>query len=216
VTSIRRCHPRGGRSDHRRRFLQRRVRFGHSSSPARLGGADERLSWVHAVARGVSARHGGRADRRRPRRRRDAAEAAREVILGLRWRGASPGRNDLEGGGAGEEEHRPSHPGDRRDRAAAGSRGRDCEQAVLRRPRPAGGRSFARKYVEFATTGIELALLARRALAKDAGVSPDGSGSHRIVISSDAGSFTDPDGFAWEAAGTRDERHTADATAQAT
>jgi hypothetical protein len=53
---------------------------------------------------------------------------------------------------------------------------------------------FARKYVEFVTTGIELALLGRRALAKDAGVSSDGSGSHRIVISGDAGSFTDPDG----------------------
>jgi hypothetical protein len=38
-------------------------------------------------------------------------------------------------------------------------------------------------------------------LAKDAGVSPDGSGSHRIVIGSEAGSFTDPDGFAWEQTG---------------
>jgi hypothetical protein len=37
------------------------------------------------------------------------------------------------------------------------------------------------------------------ALAKDAGVSPDGSGLHRLVIGSDAGPFTDPDGFAWEA-----------------
>ena len=26
----------------------------------------------------------------------------------------------------------------------------------------------------------------------------DGSGSHRIVIGSDAGRFTDPDGFEWE------------------
>jgi predicted lactoylglutathione lyase len=78
------------------------------------------------------------------------------------------------------------------------------------------GRSFARKYVEFSTTGIQLALLGRRALAKDAGVPPDGDGSHRIVIASDAGSFTDPDGFAWEAAGTRDEPRTAAATTQAT
>jgi hypothetical protein len=30
--------------------------------------------------------------------------------------------------------------------------------------------------------------------------SPDGTGSHRLVIGSDAGPFTDPDGFAWEAA----------------
>ena len=62
-------------------------------------------------------------------------------------------------------------------------------------------RSFGRKYVEFATAPIKLALYGRRALAKDAGVSPDGTGSHRIAIGSDAGSFADPDGFAWEPAG---------------
>ncbi len=63
------------------------------------------------------------------------------------------------------------------------------------------GRSFARTYVEFATTGIKLGLYKRRALAKDAGVPPDGTGSHRIAIVGDAGAFADPDGFAWEAAG---------------
>src|SRR5205807_2994328 len=63
-------------------------------------------------------------------------------------------------------------------------------------------RSFGRKYVQFATAPVKLALHGRRALAKDAGVSPDGTGSHRIVIGSDAGSFTDPDGFAWEPAGS--------------
>jgi catechol 2,3-dioxygenase-like lactoylglutathione lyase family enzyme len=62
-------------------------------------------------------------------------------------------------------------------------------------------RSFGRKYVQFDTEHIKLALYGRRALAKDAGVSPDGAGSHRIVIGSDGGSFTDPDGFAWEPAG---------------
>ena len=62
-------------------------------------------------------------------------------------------------------------------------------------------RSFGRKYVEFATaSGVKLALYGRRALAKDAGVSPDGTGSHRIIIGSPAGPFTDPDGFTWEAA----------------
>jgi predicted lactoylglutathione lyase len=63
-------------------------------------------------------------------------------------------------------------------------------------------RSFARKYVEFAapSSQVKLALYGRRALAKDAGISPDGTGSHRIVIGSDAGPFNDPDGFAWEAA----------------
>ncbi len=62
-------------------------------------------------------------------------------------------------------------------------------------------RSFGRKYVEFAmpSAPVKLALYGRRALAKDAGVSPEGTGSHRIVIRSDAGPFTDPDGFAWEA-----------------
>jgi len=63
-------------------------------------------------------------------------------------------------------------------------------------------RSFGRKYVEFATPAshVKLALYGRRALARDAGVPPEGTGSHRIVIASDAGPFTDPDGFAWEAA----------------
>ncbi|TDO54056.1 hypothetical protein EV651_11660 [Kribbella sp. VKM Ac-2571] len=60
-------------------------------------------------------------------------------------------------------------------------------------------RSFGRKYVEFATTGpIKLGLYGRRALAKDAGVPVDGSGSHRIALSGDAGNFVDPDGFVWE------------------
>jgi catechol 2,3-dioxygenase-like lactoylglutathione lyase family enzyme len=62
-------------------------------------------------------------------------------------------------------------------------------------------RSFGRKYVQFATTQVKLALYGRRALAKDAGVSPDGTGSHRFAIASDAGPFTDPDGFAWESVG---------------
>jgi uncharacterized glyoxalase superfamily protein PhnB len=63
-------------------------------------------------------------------------------------------------------------------------------------------RSFGSKYVEFATPSspIKLALYGRRALAKDAGVSPEGTGSHRIVLASDAGPFIDPDGFAWETA----------------
>lgn len=62
------------------------------------------------------------------------------------------------------------------------------------------GKSFGGKYVELATAPIKLALYGRRALAKNAGVPPEGAGSHRLVIGGDAGSFTDPDGFAWEAA----------------
>ena len=60
-------------------------------------------------------------------------------------------------------------------------------------------KSFGSKYVELETgKRIKLALYPRRALAKDAGVAGEGSGSHRIVIGSDAGRFTDPDGFEWE------------------
>ena len=62
-------------------------------------------------------------------------------------------------------------------------------------------KSFGRKYVEFAsgTGGVKLALYGRRALAKDAGITADGSGSHRIAIHSDGAAFTDLDGFAFEA-----------------
>jgi uncharacterized glyoxalase superfamily protein PhnB len=62
-------------------------------------------------------------------------------------------------------------------------------------------RGFGSKYVEFTAPAshIKLALYKRRALAKDAGVPPEGTGSHRIAITSDAGPFTDPDGFGWEA-----------------
>ncbi|MFB4284308.1 glyoxalase [Nonomuraea sp. MTCD27] len=60
-------------------------------------------------------------------------------------------------------------------------------------------KSFGRKYVEFATAPIRLALYTRRAAAKDAGVPVEGTGSHRLVIGTDAGTLTDPDGFTWEA-----------------
>jgi predicted lactoylglutathione lyase len=68
-------------------------------------------------------------------------------------------------------------------------------------------KSFGRMYVEFAgaSSPVKLALYRRRALAKDAGVSPDGTGSHRLAISTDSEPFTDLDGFAWEAA-RRDAR----------
>ncbi len=61
-------------------------------------------------------------------------------------------------------------------------------------------KSFGNKYVQFDAdpNQIKLALYGRRALAKDAGISLDGSGSHRIIIGSKAGPFIDPDGFRWE------------------
>jgi uncharacterized glyoxalase superfamily protein PhnB len=64
-------------------------------------------------------------------------------------------------------------------------------------------RSFLGRYVEFDAPagGVKLALYPGRAgLAKDAGVSPDGDGPHGIAVNSDAGQFSDPDGFSWEAA----------------
>jgi catechol 2,3-dioxygenase-like lactoylglutathione lyase family enzyme len=63
-------------------------------------------------------------------------------------------------------------------------------------------KSFGSKYAEFdAPAGaIKLSLYKRSGLAKDAGVSPEGTGSHRLSVGSDAGSFTDPDGFTWEVA----------------
>lgn len=63
-------------------------------------------------------------------------------------------------------------------------------------------KSFGRMYVEFETgdSAVKLGLYRRRALAKDAGVAPEGTGSHRLTIGGDVGPFTDPDGFAWEAA----------------
>jgi hypothetical protein len=69
-------------------------------------------------------------------------------------------------------------------------------------------RSFGRKYVEFdmPSGAVTLALYGRRALAKDAGVAQDGDGSHRLVIGSGAGPFTDPDGFAWETAPIESDR----------
>jgi transposase-like protein len=61
------------------------------------------------------------------------------------------------------------------------------------------GKSYGIRYVELDTGPIKLTLNKRGALAKTAGVSPDGTGSHRLVIGSDAGAFTDSDGFVWEA-----------------
>src|SRR4051812_39921642 len=49
-------------------------------------------------------------------------------------------------------------------------------------------KSYGRKYVEFepSSGAVTLGLYGRRALAKDAGVPEDGSGSHRLVIAGDA------------------------------
>lgn len=58
-------------------------------------------------------------------------------------------------------------------------------------------KSYGRKYVELDTGPVGLSLNKRASLAKTAGVSTEGTGSHRLSIVSDAGAFSDPDGFAW-------------------
>ncbi|OIJ68485.1 glyoxalase [Streptomyces mangrovisoli] len=63
-------------------------------------------------------------------------------------------------------------------------------------------KSFGGKYAEFApgdSSIAKLALYKRRALAKDLGVPAEGTGSHHIVLGGTEDSFTDLDGFAWEA-----------------
>ena len=66
-------------------------------------------------------------------------------------------------------------------------------------------RSFGKKYVEFepGSGTVTLGLLPRKALAKDAGVPIEGSGSHRVVLVGGDTAATDPDGFVWEPAGQR-------------
>jgi uncharacterized glyoxalase superfamily protein PhnB len=63
-------------------------------------------------------------------------------------------------------------------------------------------KSYGSKYVEFASGSgtVKLALYGRRALAKDAGVPPEGGGSHRMVVVGGTGAFADLDGFAWQSA----------------
>lgn len=62
-------------------------------------------------------------------------------------------------------------------------------------------KSYGRRYVELEASGpVRLSLYRRKALAKVAGVPGGGSGSHRLAITSDAGPFTDPDGYVWEPA----------------
>jgi predicted lactoylglutathione lyase len=58
-------------------------------------------------------------------------------------------------------------------------------------------------YVDFDTPKgtIGLGLYKRAALAKSAGVSAEGSGSHRITIHGTPGAAEDPDGFVWAPSG---------------
>lgn len=60
------------------------------------------------------------------------------------------------------------------------------------------GKSFG-SYVDFkmGSSPIGFGLYKRAALAKDAGVPPEGTGSHRLTVGGDLGQITDPDGFTW-------------------
>lgn len=62
-------------------------------------------------------------------------------------------------------------------------------------------RSFPGRYAEFEPAGgaVTLALYpGREGVAKEAGVPAEGDGTHGLTAHSRAGSFVDPDGFAWE------------------
>ena len=59
-------------------------------------------------------------------------------------------------------------------------------------------KNFGRRYAEYDTGPITFTLNKRAALAKSAGVAVDGDGSHRLVVNSSLGPFTDPDGFSWQ------------------
>src|SRR4051812_23975226 len=64
-------------------------------------------------------------------------------------------------------------------------------------------KSFGRKYVEFdmPAGAVTLGLYGRRALAKDAGVAQDGSGSPRLVVGGGGRGLTPPHGVGWGPAG---------------
>jgi len=65
-------------------------------------------------------------------------------------------------------------------------------------------KAFGNKYVEFEPAGgaVTLALYKRSGLAKEFGVSSEGTGSHWMALGSNRAELTDPDGFVWEAAGS--------------
>lgn len=63
-------------------------------------------------------------------------------------------------------------------------------------------KSYGRKYVQLGgpSSPLTLALYKRSALAKLAGVAPEGDGSHRLTLHGAAGDVSDPDGFVWSQA----------------
>lgn len=59
-------------------------------------------------------------------------------------------------------------------------------------------KSFGGRYAELDTAPVTVTLNKRAALAKAAGVDPDGSGSHALAVVGGGTALTDPDGFVWE------------------
>ena len=162
---------------------------------------DDRLPRVHAVARGVPAGHRQRPHRRRPRRRRHRAEAGREVALGLRRRRTAPDGTIWTVATSAKKDTGPAT--------------RQIDEIVLQLGVAdvaaskrfyvdrglAVAKSFGRRYVEFAARRVRSSWRSTDAVPSprtpaSPPTAPDRTG---IVIGSDAGPFTDPDGFAWEA-----------------
>ena len=168
---------------------------------AGIGCPDHGLPRIHAVARRGAACRRQRAVRLRGRGRGDGAEAGREVHVGLRRRRAGARRRDLEPRDVDEEGHRPGHPGDRQHRAparaprtwqrASGS----TSTAGSPSPRASAATSTSpsrRVRSAWASTSAARSPSPPASLPR----APDRTGSR---INGGAGSFTDPDGFAWGA-----------------
>ena len=168
-------HPRGARPRDRRSLVRRRLRPGREGARPPLGGTDDR-------------RHG--------------AEAGQEGVLGLRRRRAGPDGTIWKVATSSKKDTGPATGQVDDFVLLLGVEDVKASKRFYVDRGLAVAKSFGSKYVEFDTPSspVKLALYGRRAAAKDAGVSADGTGSHRIVLESDAGPFTDPDGFAWEAA----------------
>ena len=203
MASIQSCHPRGGRPRGRHRFYtaafgladQLRLRASDAPTTGFRGFTLTLTVSQPATVRGLidSAVDAG-------------ATPLKPVAKSFWGYGGvmqSTGRDDLAGRDLGEEGHRRGHREDRRGRAAARRRRREA--------RPSGSTSSAASRWRRASAASTSSSPPRRVpsswrstgaahLAKDAGVAPEGTGSHRLVLGSDGGPFTDPDGFAWEAA----------------
>jgi predicted lactoylglutathione lyase len=184
----------------RQLLLHRRLRLGRSSAPASLGGTDDRLPRLHAVARRVPA---------------STVNGLVGAALDAGATSLKPPAKSLWGyGGVVQSPDGTILTVASSAKKDTGPATRQIDEIVLQLGVAdvaaskrfyvdrgfAVAKSYGRRYVEFDTGPIKLTLHKRRALAKVAGVSADGTGSHRLTVGSDAGPFTDPDGFVWEAA----------------